>query len=542
MLLVTGINEQTEMLCDFKEVRRKRRVNGEHSLNFYQLNTPEAAHAYKLLDKRSKITIPDTGDEYIVLGISKVGHYGKRINAMHVFLDDFINQHKYELLNGTINFKQFCDLLFTGSGWTYVINGAFAPQLFENFGRDSKLALLQKGLDRYKAEFSIDTKNKVITFKNEIGKVTDSQFRNGHNLKTFNEETDMSNFCTVIRGFGKRDDGTEFSVEYKSPLVSVYGEIHQKSIDDDRYKYESSLLEACKNNLNDIPQTKFNVSVVDLYENGLPMHPYDYGDYVYMLYEEADVAVQIRVVEVIDDPVNNSILPTFELSTFKTLRTASAIQAQFQQTQRNVQQLIDDEGNLNLALKRLYMNTETFADNTGVWYIDPEDKNRYVHIGAGGLDVHRGLVRVEREDGYAIIIGGVLQSCFEVAGANPPYTDSGKVYAEGYWWSTIEDQYSNCQLYNFQHQSRFLNFTIAQVVEEGAISQVAVVAGDGNRILATLDSANTNSSGNEAVYGRTVEVDLGVPTGEKMSVYLRMRSSVKGKKAYCREIRVWLDR
>ncbi|MBL2428629.1 hypothetical protein ELJ52_30295, partial [Klebsiella pneumoniae] len=119
-----------------------------------------------------------------------------------------------------------------------------------------------------------------------------------------------------------------------SPLVSVYGEIHQKSIDDDRYKYESSLLEACKNNLNDTPLTKFNVSVSDLYENGLQMHPYDYGDYVYMLYEEAEVAVQIRIVEVIDDPVNNSISPTFELSTFKTLRTASAIQAQFQQTQR----------------------------------------------------------------------------------------------------------------------------------------------------------------------------------------------------------------
>ncbi|WP_305928079.1 phage tail protein [Bacillus mycoides] len=540
MLLVTGINGQTEMLCDFKEVRRKRRVNGEHSLNFYQLNTTEVAHAYKLLDKRSKITIPETGDEYIVLGISKVGHYGKRINAMHVFLDEFINQHKYELLNGTINFKQFCDFLFTGSGWTYVNNGAFAPQLFENLGRDSKLSLLQKGLDRYKAEFSIDTKNKVITFKNEIGKVTDSQFRNGHNLKTFNEETDMSNFCTVIRGFGKRDDDTEFSVEYRSPLVSVYGEIHQKSIDDDRYKYESSLLEACKNNLNDIPQTKFNVSVVDLYENGLQMHPYDYGDYVYMLYEEADVAVQIRIVEVIDDPVNNSIPPTFELSTFKTLRTASAIQAQFQQTQRNIQQLIDDEGNLNLALKRLYMNTETFADNTGVWYVDPEDKNRYVHIGAGGLDCHRGLIRVEREDGYAVIIGGVLQHGFDINGHEPPYTEVDRA---SWWWVMDKaDRLYNCQYYTFEHKSRYLNVLMGQLSDEGTASEVVIMDGDGNTVLARNVSNNNNPNDPIAVYGKLLEIDLGVPTGEERSVYIRMRPTVEGKRAYCRKIRMWLDR
>ncbi|TXR62085.1 hypothetical protein DM800_21450 [Bacillus sp. AY18-3] len=539
MLLVTGISGQTEMLCDYKEVRRKRRVNGEHSLNFYQLNTSEAAHAYKLLDKRSRITIPETSDEYIVLGISKVGHYGKRINAMHVFLDEFINQHKYELLNGTINFKQFCDFLFTGSGWTYVNNGAFAPQLFENFGRDSKLALLQKGLDRYKAEFSIDNKNKVITFKNEIGKVTDSQFRNGHNLKTFNEETDMSNFCTVIRGFGKKDDGTEFSVEYKSPLVSVYGEIHQKSIDDDRYKYENSLLEACKNNINDIPQTKFNVSVVDLYENGLKMHPYDYGDYVYMLYEEADITVQIRIIEVIDDPVNNSISPTFELSTFKTLRTASAIQAQFQQTQRDIQQLMDDEGNLSLALKRLYMTTETFADNTGVWYIDPNDKNRYVHIGAGGLDVHRGLIRVERDDGFATIIGGAIQYGFDIAGHYPPFRGIN-IVEDGWWLTSTSDVLDSCQFYTFEHKTRYVKLKAQIFTEAGGEVELAMVSSDsGQQIMSKISSTQTSpppqNDDVELVY------DLGVPNGELKSFYLRMRNKVAGKKAYARVFRVWLE-
>ncbi|WP_460228681.1 hypothetical protein [Bacillus cereus] len=45
------------------------------------------------------------------------------------------------------------------------------------------------------------------------------------------------------------------------------------------------------------------------------------------------------------------------MSAFKELKAASVIQAKFQQTQKQVQQFMDDGGNLNLALKRLYMNT-----------------------------------------------------------------------------------------------------------------------------------------------------------------------------------------
>ncbi|WP_153604077.1 hypothetical protein [Pseudomonas aeruginosa] len=46
-----------------------------------------------------------------------------------------------------------------------------------------------------------------------------------------------------------------------------------------------------------------------------------------------------------------------------------------------------------------------FADKRVFVYMDPEDKNRYVHIGAGGLDVHRGLIRMGCDTGFATIIG-----------------------------------------------------------------------------------------------------------------------------------------
>ncbi len=441
MLVVKGMNQQEEMLTDYKEVKRKRRVNGEHSLSFYLLNTPNVKHAYHLVDKRSSIL--DKSDEYIALGINKRGHYGKLITAPHIFFDDMMD-HQYNLYNGYANFKQCMDFIFNGTGWKYVNQGSFAATDFQNFGDDTRSALLQTALNRYEAEMEINYSSKTVIFKNQIGKETDAQFRYGHNLKTFEEDTDMSNFATVIRGYGKDHNDKEIMVEYVSPMAKIYGRIHQKPIRDERFKSKEALLEKCKKEINDVPDTRFKVSIVSLIENGLsPLHKFDLGDYVYMLYEEADVKVKIRVIEIEDDPTDPTKAPIVELSTFKELKTASSVQAQFKQTQKQVQQLMDDGGNLNLALKRLYRNSNHYSDHTGDWYISPDDPNAYVHIGAGGLDVHRGLVRVEREDGYATIIGGILQHGFDINGHEPPFT---AVNVEGWWWVTDKsDEHYDCQ-------------------------------------------------------------------------------------------------
>ncbi|WAI24445.1 MAG: phage tail protein [Bacillus paranthracis] len=538
MLVVKGINQQEEMLTDYKEVKRKRRVNGEHSLSFYLLNTPNVSHAYHLVDKRASIL--DKSDEYIALGINKRGHYGKLITAPHIFFDDMMD-HQYNLYNGYANFKQCMDFIFNGTGWKYVNQGAFAVTKFENFGDDTRSALLQTALNRYEAEMEINYSSKTVIFKNQIGKETDAQFRYGHNLKTFEEDTDMSNFATVIRGYGKDHNDKEIMVEYVSPMAKIYGRIHQKPIRDERFKSKEALLEKCKKEINDVPDTRFKVSIVSLIENGLsPLHKFDLGDYVYMLYEEADVKVKIRVIEIEDDPTDPTKAPIVELSTFKELKTASSIQAQFKQTQKQVQQLMDDGGNLNLALKRLYRNSNHYSDHTGDWYISPDDPNAYVHIGAGGLDVHRGLVRVEREDGYATIIGGILQHGFDINGHEPPFT---AVNVESWWWVTDKsDEHYDCQYYTFEHKSRYLNVLIGQLATEGASCEVAIMAGDGNTFLAKYASNNTDPKSPIAVYGKLYEIDLGVPTGEEMSVYIRLRSTVEGKKAYCRKIRMWLDR
>lgn len=538
MLVVQGLNGHSEMLTDYKEVKRKRRVNGEHSLSFYLLNTPNVAHAYNLVDERAIIQ-DKFGDEYVILGVNKRGHYGKSVTAVHIFFDNMMDW-QYDLYNGYANFKQCMDFIFNGTGWKYINQGAFSTTTFENFGDDTRSSLLQKALNRYGAEMQIDNKTKTITFKNQIGVETDAQFRYGHNLKTFEEDTDMANFATYIRGYGKDASDKEFMVEYESPMAKVYGRIHQKPIRDERYKTKEPLLEACKKEINDVPDTRFKISIVNLIANGLsPLHKFNYGDYVYMFYEKADVKIKIRVIEIEDDPTDQKKSPIIELSTFKELKTMSAIQAQFQQTQKQVQQLLDDGGNLNLALKRLYMNTEIFADNTGIYYIDPDDPNRYVHIGAGGVDCHRGLFRAEREDGFATIIGGAIQYGFDIAGHYPPYRGIN-VVEDGWWLTTTHDVLDNCHFYTFEHKTRYVKLKAQIFTEAGGEVELAMVSSDsGQQIMSKISSTQTSpppqNDDVELVY------DLGVPNGELKSFYLRMRNKVAGKKAYARIFRVWLE-
>ncbi|HDR8024153.1 TPA: phage tail protein [Bacillus cereus] len=537
MLVVQGLNGHSEMLTDYKEVKRKRRVNGEHSLSFYLLNTPNVAHAYNLVDERAIIQ-DKFGDEYVILGVNKRGHYGKSVSAVHVFFDNMMDW-QYNLYNGYANFKQCMDFIFNGTGWTYINQGAFAVTTFENFGDDTRSSLLQKALNRYGAEMQIDNKTKTVTFKNQIGVETDAQFRYGHNLKTFEEDTDMANFATYIRGYGKDASDKEFMVEYESPMAKVYGRIHQKPIRDERYKTKEPLLEACKKEINDVPDTRFKISIVNLIANGLsPLHKFNYGDYVYMFYEKADVKIKIRVIEIEDDPTDQTKSPIIELSTFKELKTMSAIQAQFQQTQKQVQQLLDDGGNLNLALKRLYMNTQVFSDHTGMWMIDPDNPNRYVHHGAGGSDYHGGMIRIERPDGYAVINNGYLQYGFDIAGHYPPYRGIN-VVEDGWWLTTIHDVLDNCHFYTFEHKTRYAKVAAQIFTEAGGEVEIAIVDGDGStirsRASSTQTSAPSQGDGVELVY------DLGVPNGNLETFYLRMRNKVKGKKAYARIFRVWLE-
>lgn len=519
-LVVTGINGQTERLVGHTNVRRKWRVNGDHSLSFDLLNVEEGKHSYFLADKRAKIT-DRFGDEYIIRSISKPGHRKKSLQAIHIFLDDLLQTMQHGVLNGYTNFVQAITFVFQNTGWTWINQGAFASTRFENFGKKNSLALFQEVLNRYQAEFQIDNKNKQIIFKNEIGNYTEAQFRHGHNLITFNEDTDMNNFSTVIRGTGKAPDGSDIVVDYRSPMADVYGELPQDPFEDDRFNSVESVTDECKVRINDVPDTKFGVSVANLIENGLKLHNYDYGDYVYMLYEQADVKVRIRIVEMTDDPTNEKISPVVELSTFKQLKTMAAIQAQFQQTQKQVKDLMDENGNLSMRLKKLYANTNVFTDHTGMWMIDPDDPNRYAHHGSGGSDYHRGMLRVERPDGAAWIQDGISRNNLVIQPTHTPFLGENVTVRNRYARTTVQT-WEFYGAYDANHEGRYMRVAGYGQVSLGDLG-IAVESYGGEVSFYQVMTVPHAPGDTEGKYFEMI-IDLGVPTYAEMHFYVKFRS------------------
>jgi hypothetical protein len=51
-LFVTNLAGQSEMLTDYNNLTRKRRVNGERSLSFFVMETPGNAHATPISMRR----------------------------------------------------------------------------------------------------------------------------------------------------------------------------------------------------------------------------------------------------------------------------------------------------------------------------------------------------------------------------------------------------------------------------------------------------------------------------------------------------------
>src|SRR5690606_11507510 len=121
-----------------------------------------------------------------------------------------------------------------------------------------------------------------------------------------------------------------------------------------------------------------------------------------------------------------------------------------------------------------YSDTNIYHDNTGSWYFSPEDANRFVHIGSGGLDVHRGLVRVEREDGYASIIGGKMNFDFALVPHNPPFREVD-IETYYYWYRTKRYNWGACDFYTYKHTGRYLNVEFVVAADTGATGWVRIM-------------------------------------------------------------------
>jgi phage minor structural protein len=535
-LIVRTLDGQEERLTDYTPPERKRRVNGDHILSFTLIETRQNQHSYSLCEEEAIIVLYSKGimNEYKIKDVTENAPKRKRLDCVHIFHNDMINNWQYNKLNGYTNFVQALDHVFSSTSWEWVNQTATAATEFDNWGDDTSLSLLQTLLDRYKVEYEIDNEQKCVYFKTQIGKETDAQFRYGHNVKTFERKRSSKNLSTIIEGFGK--DGLH--VVYRSPNADVYGELPAKPIRDNRYASEETLLQACKDALMDTPEIQLKTDMVQLFKNGLPLHEYDVGDYIFAILDPVDVLVKVRVIEMTDYPLNRNIAPIVELSNFRNVKKKkglSHIAASFQQTQKDVRDILDENGNIQLSVKKLYRNSNHYSDDTGDWFIAPDDPNAYVHIGAGGLDIHKGLVRIEREDGHAVIIGGTIQNGFNLIGAYPPFRTAG-VEEIGPWVRVkTTNRFENIQSFTFKHDSRYLVAKIGIYTEGGITGNMAfdldTSDGDGT---STENLAIVTRSGGDDGWVTYATMDLGTPDGSRKTLYVRLWGSDETQFTYGR--------
>jgi phage minor structural protein len=418
-MLITDLTGQTELLTDYKNLGIKRRVNGEYSLSFLLLATERNAHSYPLVQEESIIEYEL--QEYRIKKVDEraVGDRAvKNIYAEHVFFD-LIDEFQYGFLQNTRTIDEVMTFITEGTGFTYSIPDSFSSAVFENFGNDNCLSLLQKALNVFGAEVEINRRH--LTIRRQIGRKTDVQFRYKHNLKTIEKNVDTSNLSTYIRGYGKQnEDGTYAAqAEYTSPLASVYGIRHAAPIYDDRFTDNESLFEYIQTKIQDTPNISFKITLVELQKAGYNYDVAGLGDEVFVIYEPLNIDITARILEYEEFP-EDPRSSTVTLANFSP--SVTDILADFGKTKQNVDAILNGTKKLPYnalddsvkratnALNNSLTELE-YPKGLGIVARDPENSNRFVVFRSNGIGITTDGGKTFKEaitaDGFVLSAGVV---------------------------------------------------------------------------------------------------------------------------------------
>jgi phage minor structural protein len=598
LLTITDIGGNTEALTGYRGLRRKRNVNGEKTLAFLVLPTEQNAHSYPMVSEESIVEFD--GEPYRIKQLAEKSRgttFYKEVVAVHTFFD-LIDEHVYALHTGSMTFQSALQFVLGGTEYTWSIVDTFFAQDFENFGDENRLSLFQTLLVRYGAEFTLSGTH--ITFRERIGNATDFQFRYNYNVKTITRDVKTSNLSTYIKGFGKKNDDGTYAVEseYTSPNASVFGIRHAKPVRDERYTTLEGLNERLQAELIDEPEVSITIDFADLRRAGFPFDVPSEGDDVFLIYEPIGIDVEARLVDIDEEFTEGSDLPIRTVVTLGNIR--DSVVDRWANVEKQVNDIIGGDGKikfnvLDAAVKRATAalqsaETELEFDN-GIIARDKNNPNFLVLFNAAGLGIStdggqtfrqaitsQGVVTdvltagqidannisvrgggetdyslidsdgffakgtafsVQRPDGYTLINNGIANFDFGVDSADPPFTDFG-VVTEGYWFKTSSTSPVSGNYYTFKRTARYLKLQIAYY-KTGAGNTAGIrIAKDGGTML-VAKSFTTDNNHQNAIVGEVFTVDLGVPDGSMMSVYLQGYQDIANGNVYFRKIRAWLE-
>jgi phage minor structural protein len=596
LLTITDIGGNTEALTGYRGLQRKRNVNGEKTLAFLVMPTPQNAHSYPMVSEESIVEFD--GEPYRIKQLAEKSRgttFYKEVVAVHTFFD-LIDEHVYALHTGSMTFENALQFVLGGTEYTWSIVDTFYAQDFENFGDENRLALFQSLLERYGAEFTLNGTH--ISFREQIGNATDFQFRYNYNVKTITRDVKTSNLSTYIKGYGKQNDDGTYVVEseYTSPNAAVFGIRHAKPVRDEHYTTLEGLDARLQAELNDEPEVSITIDFADLRRAGFPFDVPSEGDGVFLIYEPIGIDVETRLVDIDEEFTEGSDLPIKTVVTLGNIR--DSIVDRWANVEKQVNGIIGGDGKvkynvLDAAVKRAAealqsAQTELEFEN-GILARSKDNPNHLVLLNSAGVGIstdggatfseaitHLGVntsiltagqinanninVRgggetdyslidangfyakgtafsVERPDGYTLINNGKANFDFSIDAHDPPFRDP-MVTIDSWWYKTKRNAYADINYYSYRHTSRYLRLQLTVGTDSGGGQKIAVFKSDGT----TKWYENSNGSWIGSGGGDLdITIDLGIPDGQVKGFYLRMMSTVADVYTYCRLVRKWLE-
>ena len=283
MLIVTDLHGQSEPLVDYRDLEVNEEVNGDFSINFTTISTPNNEFAFPLLKEESIVQTEDQ-HEFRIKKL-RSNRNRKIINvAQHIFFD-LNGDQVYDIIGGSKDANEMFSFILKDTGWTFEVLDDIPYRLFTNFGQDNVVSLIRKACEILECEIKIEP-NKHLKIYKEMGSDDDFQYRYKHNIKGLQQDIDTTNLTTVVKGFG----ASGMVVTYKSPNASMLGEIHASPIRDEQITDEAEMIELLKHEINDTPIISIEVEEINLGETK------QLGDKVWLIYEPLGIEFQTRIM------------------------------------------------------------------------------------------------------------------------------------------------------------------------------------------------------------------------------------------------------
>ncbi|MCF2567409.1 phage tail protein, partial [Streptococcus pasteurianus] len=298
--MITFLNEKDDEHGALASIKVTNAVNGERSLSG---EIESGDYVLENIERGWRLRFDD---EYYAVTYAKPVDEGKSthvtFDAVHQFFWDFDKSSVHEQLNdGSHTFVTYLDFIFKDSGYTYTIAPLLKVYAFEkqSFGYKSRLKLFNDIITSSGVEFQVN--GKVVRILEKTGTDLSTVVRKNFNMNELGIEKNISDFVTYQKGFGAWVDENDhnkgrLTVEYTSPLASVYGKLEAEPLVDERYTKADSMTAALKENVDNSYSISITLDMEDLTRAG-----YDYtqptaGDYIMAINETLGFKEKIRIV------------------------------------------------------------------------------------------------------------------------------------------------------------------------------------------------------------------------------------------------------